>query len=73
MSLFPNLDAELARLNIKRTDIAKDLYKGRVASVSDKLNGKSPLTIEEALMIKRKYFPNLMLDYLFDIKEDVSV
>ena len=73
MSLFPNLDAELARRNIKRSDIARDLYRGRVASVSDKLNGKYPLSIEEALMIKNKYFPNLKLDYLFDIKEDASI
>lgn len=71
--MYPNLNAELARKNIKRVDIANDLFYGRTATVSDKLNGKYPLLLSEALMIKNKYFPDLELGYLFetDIKEIV--
>lgn len=64
--MFPNLDAEMARRGIRRVDIANEFYKGRTATVSDKLNGKTPLQILEAIKIRNKYFPDLELGYLFD-------
>lgn len=64
--MYPNLNAEMARLGIKRSDIAKDLFNGRTATVSDKLNGKYPLLLSEAIEIKKTYFPHLELGYLFD-------
>ncbi|GEM01226.1 hypothetical protein SAMN05421839_10653 [Halolactibacillus halophilus] len=64
--MYPNLNAELARRNIKRTDIAKDLFNGRTATVSDKLNGRYPLQLSEAIKIKKRYFPELELGYLFE-------
>lgn len=64
--MYPNLDAELARRGIKRVDIARDLFNGRTATVSDKLNGKYPLLIEEAVKIKELYLPDLELGYLFE-------
>ncbi|GGN66298.1 XRE family transcriptional regulator [Oceanobacillus indicireducens] len=72
--MYPNLDAELARRGIKRVDIARDLFNGRTATVSDKLNGKYPLLLTEAIKIKNEYFPELELGYLFDmeVKEKVS-
>jgi len=73
MSLFPNLDAELARRNIKRSDVAKDLFNGRTATVSDKLNGKYPLLLEEAIKIRNHYFSDLELGYLFEVKEKETV
>lgn len=68
--MYPNLNAELARRGIKRIDIAKDLYGGRTASVSEKLNGKYPLSLNEAMKIKNTYFPELELGYLFEKKEE---
>lgn len=73
MSKFPNLDAEMARNNIKRTDVAKELFNGRSATVSDKLNGRYPLLLEEALEIRNHYFPNLELGYLFEVKDTEKV
>lgn len=69
MSVFPNLDAELARHNIRRSDVARDIFNGRTATVSDKLNGKYPLLLEEAIAIRDHYFPQLELGYLFEVKE----
>jgi len=68
--MYPNLNAELARRNIKRTDIAKDLFNGRTATVSDKLNGRYPLQLSEAIKIKKRYFPELELGYLFELENE---
>lgn len=68
--MFPNLDAEMARRGIKRVDIANDFYNGRTATVSDKLNGKTPLQMMEAIRIRNKYFPDLELGYLFDTEPE---
>lgn len=63
--MYPNLDAEMARKGLKRKDLAW-MFKDRTATVSDKLNGKSPILIDEAFRIKETYFPDLSLDYLFE-------
>ncbi|MBU5268154.1 XRE family transcriptional regulator [Virgibacillus proomii] len=68
--MFPNLDAEMARRGVKRVDIANDFYNGRTATVSDKLNGKTPLQMMEAIRIRNKYFPDLELGYLFDTEPE---
>ncbi|GEM04481.1 hypothetical protein HMI01_14690 [Halolactibacillus miurensis] len=70
--MYPNLNAELARRNIKRTDIAKDLFNGRTATVSDKLNGRYPLQLSEAIKIKKRYFPELELGYLFEPEKELE-
>lgn len=64
--LYPNLNAEMARYGIKRKDIADRIYNGRVATVSERLNGKFPMDIDEAVSIRDEFFPNLTIDYLFD-------
>lgn len=64
--LYPNLNAEMARYRIKRKDIADKFYNGRVATVSERLNGKYPMDIDEAIAIRDEFFPNLTIDYLFD-------
>lgn len=61
---YPNLEAELARKNIKRKELA-ELLKVRPATIYDKLNGKYPFTVNEAMTIKNHFFPNLTVDYLF--------
>jgi len=63
-NMFPNLVAEMARKGLKRKDLAP-LFKGRNATVSDKLNGKSPFLLDEAYRIQSTFFPDCTLDYLF--------
>lgn len=61
---YPNLRAEMSRLGIKQIDIAK-LLGVREATISEKMNGKSTFDIDEAFLIKKTFFPNLTIDYLF--------
>lgn len=66
--MYPNLDNEMAQKGLRRKDLAH-LFKDRPATVSDKLNGKYPLLLDEAYRIKVEHFPDLSLDYLFEFKE----
>lgn len=59
----------MARNNIKPKDIASFL-EVRVATVYDKLNGHYCFSFNEALAIKRRFFPDLDIEYLFESKED---
>lgn len=68
--MYPNLDAEMARLGLRRKDLADKIFSGRTATVSDKLNGKYPLLLDEAIRIKTAFFPDYSLDYLFEVKCD---
>lgn len=62
--MLNNLKAEMARADITRADIAKEVGKTPKA-VSDKLRGKTPFTLEEAIKIRVKFFPDMELEYLF--------
>lgn len=66
---YPNLRAEMSRIGIKQADIA-ELLGIREVTVSKKMNGKSNFGIDEAFLIKKTFFPNLSLDYLFDDTEN---
>ena len=66
--MYPNLEAELARNNIHKKEIA-DIWDCRIATVYDKLNGKSKLTLNEALSLKKELFPEMEIEYLFEKKE----
>ena len=50
--MYPNLDAELARKKITRTQLAK-ILKVNPGTLSLKLNGKAPLTLTECIKIKQ--------------------
>lgn len=63
--MYPNLDAEMARKGLKRKDLA-EFFNNRIPSVSEKLNGKYPLSLDEAHRIKLEHFPEFSLDYLFE-------
>ena len=62
--MYPNLEAELARNDISKTEIAEFLGV-RQATVYDKLNGNSSIKLDEALAIKREFFSELNMEYLF--------
>lgn len=64
-SMFPNLKAEMARRNIKVTDLASSIGV-TPKTVYNRLSGRTEFTLSEMLTIKRRYFPDLTLDYLFN-------
>lgn len=63
--MFPNLKAEMARRNIKVTDLASSIGV-TPKTVYNRLSGRTEFTLSEMLTIKRRYFPDLTLDYLFN-------
>ncbi len=65
---YGNLKAEMGRRDVTIESIAKLLQIHR-NSASNKVNGSSSFTIEEASIIKSAFFPNLELEFLFE-KED---
>ncbi len=70
---YPNLRAEMARMNpkIEIKDIMKVTGKSR-AGVSNNLNGKGAFSVAESLAIRNAYFPELSIDYLFAPDEIVN-
>lgn len=62
--IFSNLNAELARHNIKNSEFAK-LLGITPRTLTNKLNGITEFTLSE---IKKtaKAFPNVSIDYLFE-------
>lgn len=62
--MYINLEAELRRKNIRRKDLAEKLHL-TIGTVSQKLNGKSPITLDEAKDIKNMLDVNIPLEELF--------
>ena len=69
--MFPNLKAEMARKGIKPTDIAK-LLKVTYDTAINKLSGKTEFTRAEIFKIRKEFFPDLALEYLFKSNEDLA-
>lgn len=69
--LYKNLRAEMARNSLTRIDIAKALGV-RLATVSDKMNGKSRFFFDEATQIRDCFFPHCDLEYLFEKDDEKS-
>lgn len=69
--MYPNLNAEMARKGLKRKDLAR-IFKGRIPSVSEKLNGKARLYLDEACQIRDEFFPEHSLDYLIEKDKNKS-
>lgn len=67
--MYPNLEAEFKRRNIKRADIAKLLGCG-VPTISEKMQGKSEFTFGAAKKIKAFLGVDLSLEYLFAETEE---
>lgn len=62
--MYPNLEAELKRRNIKRIDLAKHLGMG-ISAISDKMQHKSDFSLGAAIAIKKFLGVNFSLEYLF--------
>lgn len=69
--MYRNLEAELARKNITRAQLAQVLGIN-VATVSEKMTKPGRLKIDEAITIRDALFPDLKLDYLFEIQKPIS-
>lgn len=65
---YRNLKAEMGRKDVTIEAISKELGVHR-NSVSNKINGTSSFSIEEAMRIKKKFFPDLEYCYLFQTEE----
>ncbi|AQW23457.1 helix-turn-helix transcriptional regulator [Clostridium perfringens] len=70
--MYNNLEAELRRKKILRKDLAKNLDL-TIGTISQKLNGKAPITLTEALAIKDFLNVDIPLEKLFDFEETKNV
>lgn len=66
---YQNMKAEMRRFGVTQGDIAAFL-KMSTNNVSLKINGKVPFTVDEALKIRDRFFPNATLDYLMGKASD---
>lgn len=70
--MYPNVNAELGRLGWSRKDLSIKIGM-RYMTLVDKLNGKYPLLLSEAIKIKSALGVSESLDYLFFKKQhDIS-
>ena len=63
--MLKNLKAEMTRQGLFYRDIAEVIGKDE-KSVSNKISCKTEFTRKEMINIKKTFFPNLTLDYLFE-------
>ena len=63
-----NLKGEMAKRSIKIEDIANVLQIHR-NSASNKINGDTAFSIDEAVKVKEALFPELSLKFLFEKQE----
>lgn len=69
--MYPNLEAELKRKNIKRSDIAN--YLGcAITTVSEKMQGKSDFSFGAAVKIKQLLGVSIPLEELFATDEGAT-
>lgn len=63
-----NLRGEMAKRRISIESIS-ELLKIHRNSVANKLNGESTFSIEQAILVQEKFFPDLEIKYLFSKDE----
>ena len=63
--MLPNLEAEIARNNIKKKAIANAIDLSE-RGLQKKLKGESSFTFPEAEAIRDTFFPDMELEYLFE-------
>lgn len=66
---FSNLRAEMAREGVTVQEIADSIGVNR-DTAARKLSRKSPLTLNEAFTIERRFFRGLGIPYLFSEAKD---
>ncbi len=67
--MFENLKAEMGRANISIMDFSKDEDLDlSYETLRNKFSGKTEWNKREMWLIKKKYFPNCSIEYLFEQK-----
>ncbi len=66
--MYKNLLSAMKLKSITATQMA-ELLEVRIATVSDKINGKSRFYFDEAIKIKKVFFPEYEIEYLFELDE----
>lgn len=69
--MYINLLAEMSRKNISRTELA-DKTGIKYTTLTDKLNGKTNFTVEEAIKIRKSAFSEFEYEYLFYKSPDMN-
>lgn len=69
--MYRNAKAEMVRAGFNITTLAEEM-KNTVATWSDKLNGKRPITLNEAVRFKEIVKSDLPLEELFEKFEEVE-
>lgn len=68
--MYPNFNAEYARKGFTLERLAEEMekqgYKRTVPTLSQKLNGKYTLTLNEARALQKIVAPNITIDELFE-------
>lgn len=67
--MYRNLEAEMVREGVTRKNLAEALNV-RYATIIDKLKGRYSFTLDEAFVIRNKFFPHLSFEYLFETDEN---
>ncbi|MBD5469245.1 MAG: helix-turn-helix transcriptional regulator [Lachnospiraceae bacterium] len=61
---YPNLAAEMARNGLTEKDLAQEI--GRSAdTIRNWMHGKGDFPIGKALIIRKKFFPQTQIEYLY--------
>mgnify|MGYP002771563219 CR=1 FL=1 len=68
MKRFCVLNGEIAKKGLRKSEIAKTIGVS-YGTFRNKMNGATPFTWDEVNTIKREYFPECSLDYLFSETE----
>lgn len=67
--MFENLKAEMARSNLSIMDLSKDKELGlSYETLRNKFSGKTEWNKREMFLLKKKYFKDKSIEYLFEQK-----
>ena len=67
--MFENLKAEMARQNLSIMDLSKDKELDlSYETLRNKFSGKTEWNKREMWLLKKKYFSNKSIEYLFELK-----
>lgn len=66
--MYPNLMAEMARIEISVSDLSR-VTRRTDRCIRNKVTGKGDFTLTEIVIIRNSFFPGQSLDYLFARKD----
>lgn len=69
--MLRNLKSEMLRRGVTAKQLS-DLLGVRLTTIYDKTNGKYPFTFDEAVAIKKKFFDDENIEFLFQNEKQTS-